>query len=76
MTDKPPAGTGIRDFAMAETTTPTIEPQSTEPKTKPSYIWGVGRRKTSVARVRLSNGSGKITHDFTEITHHINELLL
>lgn len=24
-------------------------------------IWGTGRRKTSVARVRLLNGSGKIT---------------
>lgn len=24
-------------------------------------IWGLGRRKTSVARVRLSRGSGKIT---------------
>ena len=45
---------------MAETTTPTIEPQSTEPKTKPSYIWGVGRRKSSVARVRIAPGSGKI----------------
>ncbi len=25
------------------------------------YIWGTGRRKTSVARVRLSRGSGIIT---------------
>lgn len=25
------------------------------------YIWGLGRRKTSVARVRLSRGSGKIS---------------
>ena len=45
---------------MAETTTPTIEPQSSEPKARPSYIWGVGRRKTSVARVRIAPGSGKI----------------
>ena len=45
---------------MAETTTTTIEPQSTETKTKPSYIWGVGRRKSSVARVRIAPGSGKI----------------
>lgn len=27
----------------------------------PKYIWGTGRRKTAVARVRLSEGSGKIT---------------
>jgi small subunit ribosomal protein S9 len=45
---------------MAETTTPTLEPQSTEPKVKPTYIWGVGRRKSSVARVRIAPGSGKI----------------
>jgi small subunit ribosomal protein S9 len=46
---------------MAETTTPTIEqPQSTEPKVKPTYIWGVGRRKSSVARVRIAPGTGKI----------------
>src|SRR5688500_19641113 len=45
---------------MAETTTPTLEAQPTEPKVKPTYIWGVGRRKTSVARVRIAPGSGKI----------------
>jgi small subunit ribosomal protein S9 len=27
---------------------------------KPSYVWGTGRRKTSVARVRIAPGSGKI----------------
>ncbi len=25
------------------------------------YVWGLGRRKTSVARVRIREGSGKIT---------------
>ena len=47
---------------MTDTTTPTIEaPQSEAPKkAKPSYIWGVGRRKTAVARVRIALGSGKI----------------
>lgn len=28
---------------------------------KKTYIWGTGRRKSSVARVRLSEGSGKIS---------------
>ena len=50
---------------MSETTTTptaTIEaPVVQGPKTKPTYIWGTGRRKTSVARVRLSSGTGKIT---------------
>lgn len=27
---------------------------------KPSYVWGTGRRKTAVARVRIAPGSGKI----------------
>jgi small subunit ribosomal protein S9 len=27
---------------------------------KPSYTWGTGRRKTAIARVRLTSGSGKI----------------
>lgn len=31
-----------------------------DPSTRKTYIWGVGRRKTSVARVRIAPGSGKI----------------
>jgi small subunit ribosomal protein S9 len=43
---------------MSEATpTPT---ESTEPKAKPTYIWGVGRRKSACARVRIAVGSGKI----------------
>ena len=51
---------------MSETETPTIEApqqqhqQSEAPKPKPNYIWGVGRRKSAVARVRIALGSGKI----------------
>jgi small subunit ribosomal protein S9 len=45
---------------MAEATTTTAAPESTEPKTPRSYPWGVGRRKSSVARVRIAPGSGKI----------------
>jgi small subunit ribosomal protein S9 len=44
---------------MSETAT-APETQSTEPKVKPSYIWGVGRRKSAVARVRLAPGTGVI----------------
>src|SRR5437667_472623 len=44
---------------MAEQATATIE-ASDAPKAKPSYVWGTGRRKTSVARVRVAPGSGKI----------------
>jgi small subunit ribosomal protein S9 len=44
---------------MAETTEAT--PTSTEaPAAKPTYTWGVGRRKTAVARVRIAPGNGKV----------------
>src|SRR5215216_5412993 len=46
---------------MAETT---VEPVAVpEGATKPgprTYTWGVGRRKSAVARVRIAPGSGKI----------------
>lgn len=32
-----------------------------EPTLTKEYIWGTGRRKTAVARVRLSRGAGTIT---------------
>ncbi len=38
----------------------TATPESTEKKVKPVYTWGVGRRKSAVARVRIAPGSGKI----------------
>ena len=41
---------------MAEATTT----EATETKPKVSYIWGVGRRKSACARVRIAAGSGKI----------------
>jgi small subunit ribosomal protein S9 len=43
---------------MSETATPAAE--STEPKVKQTFTWGVGRRKSAVARVRIAPGSGKI----------------
>jgi small subunit ribosomal protein S9 len=42
---------------MAETSTPAVE---TAPVVKPTYTWGVGRRKSAVARVRIAPGTGKI----------------
>lgn len=44
---------------MTETATAPAETIEA-PKAKPSYIWGTGRRKTAVARVRVAPGSGKI----------------
>src|SRR6476620_3183920 len=50
---------------MAETTVETLPVPETQPAPaagggKPSYVWGVGRRKSAVARVRVAPGAGKI----------------
>jgi small subunit ribosomal protein S9 len=47
---------------MADTETPTAEATTTptEPQGKQTFIWGTGRRKTAVARVRVAPGTGKI----------------
>jgi small subunit ribosomal protein S9 len=37
------------------------ETESTAPKAKPVYTWGVGRRKSAVARVRVAPGTGQIS---------------
>ena len=39
-------------------TAPLIPPAAAP--VKPVYVWGVGRRKSAVARVRIALGSGKI----------------
>jgi len=44
---------------MAEETA-TVTAESTEPKVKQTFIWGTGRRKSAVARVRAAHGTGKI----------------
>ena len=47
---------------MAETTVePVLVPESPAAAgPRPTFVWGVGRRKTSVARVRVAPGTGKI----------------
>src|SRR4051812_25626303 len=50
---------------MAETTVETLPVPETQQSPiagggKPSYVWGVGRRKSAVARVRVAAGAGKI----------------
>src|SRR5271168_1457249 len=48
---------------MSETTVETLpaaQAAPEAPKVKPSYIWGVGRRKSAVARVRIALCAGKI----------------
>jgi small subunit ribosomal protein S9 len=55
---------------MTETaTTPetTATPEHTGPR---QYIWGVGRRKSAVARVRIANGTGKISINERELNDY------
>ena len=40
-------------------TAPLVPPTAAAPA-KVSFVWGVGRRKSAVARVRIAPGSGKI----------------
>src|SRR5687768_17399580 len=49
---------------MIDPTTPPTAPNtpaaSAAPTSHRTYIWGVGRRKSAVARVRVAPGTGKI----------------
>ena len=55
-------------MAEQETTTPAVATAAPEAAPapaaptgpKPTYIWGIGRRKSAVARVRVAAGAGKI----------------
>jgi small subunit ribosomal protein S9 len=44
-----------------------------EAKAQKKYTLGTGRRKTSVARVRLSDGTGKIAINGRELNHYFTE---
>jgi small subunit ribosomal protein S9 len=52
--------TTTTEKAPSEKATGSAKSESTAPAGKPTYTWGVGRRKTAVARVRIAPGSGKI----------------
>ena len=45
----------------------------TDPKAKKTYYLGTGRRKTSVARVRMCEGSGKISINGRELDDYFTE---
>lgn len=55
---------------MADTETTTSASETTGPQGKPNYVWGTGRRKTSVARVRVAPGTGKITINDRELNDY------
>src|SRR5206468_12964487 len=50
---------------MTDTATTT-----SETKARPTYVWGVGRRKSACARVRIAPGSGKIQINKRELNDY------
>ncbi len=50
----------MSEATQTESTATAPAAESTGPKVKPTYVWGVGRRKSAVARVRIALGTGKI----------------
>ena len=69
----------VPPVAAAEPAQPVVEPKietKPEPKAeKPAgprnYIWGTGRRKSAVARVRIALGSGKILINDRELNDYL-----
>ncbi len=59
MTEAAPEKNEIEAVAepAATESAPAMAPATDAPKT---YIWGTGRRKTAIARVRIRSGSGKV----------------
>jgi len=70
---QPPASTTAP--VAAEAQTPAAE-TAAEPASKPQngYWWGTGRRKTSVARVRIRPGDGKFVVNKKEINDYFRTL--
>jgi small subunit ribosomal protein S9 len=60
---------------MAEetTTAATAETKSAAPAGKQTFTWGTGRRKSSVARVRIAAGTGKIAINDREINDYLTK---
>ncbi len=55
---------------MTENATTTTDAPK-EVKEKKSYVWGTGRRKSAVARVRINTGSGKIQINERELNDYL-----
>lgn len=55
---------------MAEETTTAT---TATPAAKQNFIWGTGRRKTSVARVRIAAGTGKIQVNDRELNDYLTK---
>jgi len=62
---------------VAVATTPAPAPKPVRPPKGPDkagFWWGVGRRKTAVARVRIRPGTGKFMVNNREVTSYFSEI--
>ena len=66
-TKKPTVSIGLK--AAAEKPQPSTEPAKKGPD-KGGYYWGTGRRKSSVARVRIKSGDGKLLINKKELSDY------
>lgn len=56
---------------MTETTTIVAETPTVQVPANRSFCWGVGRRKTAVARVRIAPGAGRIEVNGRELNDYL-----
>ena len=71
MADVQPENTTVEEKPKAEAAEPksAVQPGN-QSKQKYGYWWGTGRRKTSVARVRIRPGDGKLLINKRELQHY------
>ena len=66
--------TSIGDLKLGDATPPPVAPEVDIPKKvepdKGGFIWGTGRRKSSVARVRIKPGDGKLVVNKKELSDY------
>jgi len=65
------SGAGIVAAAMPATT-PAVQAKPGEPKR--GFWWGIGRRKKSIARVRIKPGEGKLMINDREMTSYFKRV--
>src|SRR5688572_33390369 len=60
----------MADQEASTTTAPAPGTASSEPQAPKVFTWGVGRRKSAVARVRIAPGTGKIEINGRELNDY------
>ncbi len=67
-------GTTLQIGVAAATPEPAAEPKRKKGPDKGGFYWGTGRRKSSVARVRIKPGEGKLVINNRELDNYFPRL--